>query len=323
MSQLEQVTIIAPSIDFTATSAASTAAKRVLYLENMLPSGLTLPNPTYITGFAMWNQMGTDYPSGTDGDISVAIDPGKQFVVASGFPATESIHPKFLKMLGVLECAPGAKRLYVAPSFNPPLAYRPYRDCIIVAPEVRGGVAMQVFLSISFMAEGDIAVPAPEAIPEGASDAYRITLDTNSPANGNLCIRNMLPIVAGGTEIRAHLSALDSASVIGHASVGLRSGTSSSTLDTPVELKFGGVSGVSLAAHSGAWSDWVSLSTSPGQNLLLTVSQFGGTNNRAFKTANGDGNWNSASDSWNTAAMQGTATWQADRTHIVDRVQVR
>lgn len=314
----ELVTIVAPQIAFAYTAAESVRAKGVIYLEDIEPS---LPAVIYLRRFVIWNQgaASSGYPAGLNGDITVAVDPDRKYTEESGFPVAEMRDPKYLKLLGVMELRPGAP-CWTDRTFDCPVAYRRGRDCIVIAPECSdtGGQAA-IFLAFGFEAAGDIGV---EAMPSGAADAFRMGLNSDCPSNGNICFRNLVPIKAGGTEVRVRVRSFTSPSVVNHLSVGVQS-SGSTTTATPVELTFNSASGVSLGAHQSKWSDWVSLGTSAGQKLLVTASLFNGNNAWAFRAANGAGAWNSASDSWNTAAMQGAVGYQLDRTHVIDRVQVR
>lgn len=322
---MEQVTIVAPPIDFLLSGDSAMGAKCVLYLENMVPPNIVLPSVVYLTRTLIWNQMADrDYLAGCMGDISLGVDPGKQFTIASGFPATENAIPLFIKFLGALEFMPGASHQKIE-TYDPPIAYHPYRDCIIVAPEVgiNSAQSVDIRLGFSFQADADLNVAVEAPPPTGTTDAFRATLDANSAGNPNYCIRPVIPAISvGGTQIRVHVSALQSACIINHASIGVQSGTTSSTTTVPVELKFGGASGVTVPANQGAWSDWTDFQTLSGQKLLATFSLFNSSNSWAYKKANGSGTLISSTDCWNTADMPG-ATAQEGRTHIVDRVQIR
>jgi hypothetical protein len=201
-------------------------------------------------------------------------------------------------------------------TFDPPLMYTPGVDAIIFAPEAAGGDTVQIFVGLQFEAASDL-------VPD-YSIVFNQPLDANTANNPDFCIRNLVPNIAfSGTQIRAHVSALSSASVISHASVGIQSSGSIATA-TPVELTFNGNSGISLSANTGAWSDWVNLTTTIGQSLLLTASLFNsGSNSWAYKSVSIAGNWNSSTDSWNAATMGGTVTYQTNRTHVFDQVDVR
>lgn len=312
----EQVTILAAPLNFPYSSALS--AKCVIFLEDICSQ---IPEVVYLRRVLIWNQTaaGSGYPSGLMGDVTVAVDPDRQYAESSGFPVVEKVSPKFLKFLGALEMKPGAS-CWSEEKLDPPIAYRRGRDGIVFAPECNSvSGSASIFLAFSFEATEDIGI---EPIPSGASDAFRMTLDHDTGGNGNICIRNLIPITAGGTQMRARFRAFESGSVVSHASVGVQ-GSGSTTGATPVELTFSSSSGVSLNAHEHKWSDWATLNTSQGQNLLLTCSLFNNNNNAwAYKESNGAGNWNGATDCWNVASMAG-GTWQSGRTHVIDRVQVK
>ena len=321
---MEQVQVTSPPISFACDYPSSLAANQIYYLENRFPANIKLPNPCRITRVFIWNETNEDYPSDMVGNISFAIDPGKEYIKASGFPETQTSGPLYLKTLGILEMRTGMDHEKVY-EFNPPLAYRPYQDAIVVAPETftTANYTAQIYLGICFEAENDIS-SVTESIPVGATAVYQSTLDSLNANLANYSIRNLIPAIsAGGTQVRVRVSAGSLCSVVNHASVGIQSGATSGTTAAPVELKFGGNSGVTIAAYKSVWSDWVNLTTTQRQNLLATVSMFGSATNWAYKTINADGNWNSQSDSWNTAAMQGTVTHQPTRSHIVDGVQVK
>jgi hypothetical protein len=309
--------------------ASHYAANQVLYLEDYLPAGVTLPNPAYITGFIAFDEAHTvaSYGANTYGCVSFAVDPARRYMSTSRFPQQQLALPDTLKTLGVLRIAAGSAAISIDKQFSPPIAYRP-GDAIIVGPQgfgpLGGGLYEMLRLSLGFriLAEQDlIARPT-----SGPVSVFQAPLNTNSAGNNNLCIRNVFPrLILGGNQIRVKIAALSSPCVVQRISVGIRNGLSPDTIAAPVELLCAGGHGVSVAANSEQWSDWGSLTTQPGQSVLGNVSLFNGTgaNAWAFRTMSGADSYSSNVDAWNTAAMGGTPVLQRGRTHVISDVQVQ
>lgn len=325
MSETVQYVFVRPP--FVAGSG-SAGARAVLRLEDVVPD---LPDPILITSGRIWVQEPFIFPADAGGDIAVAVDPRGQYVAANGWPATELPNQpmiQYLKTIAIFEASPGhCKRMQVFDLSNAPVAYRRSQgDCIIFAPELLGTGTIWAFLQINWRQVGDIIPPtAPPPPPEGAT-VYSITLDSNTAGNANTAIRMMLAGLTPGptNKVRVRVSARDSACTINAASVGVRSGATPNTVATPAQLLFGGNAGVTIPPNTSIYSDWLSFEFLAGDTLAVTFDLFNGptANNWAYKATSSDDNYQSTVPSYNTAVLGGTVTPQANRTHIIDRVEV-
>jgi hypothetical protein len=314
----ELVTLIAPPVDFSGSEASSLAAKRVILLENLLPPEFgPLTGPVKIRGLLIWNQMAGDYPAGCSGDVSVAVDPGKRFITASGFPAVETCDPMFLKCLGVLEFAPGREH-GARWTFDPPIVYHPGVDAIVFAPEANTTGAsppqIAIFQEYYIEAAGDFAL-APGVV-------FNQALDTNSNNNSPpCCLRSLIPNIAvGGSQVAVRVTAGDQPLVLSHVGVGIQSGSGPNMTAAPAAALFNGQPGVTVPAGQSMWG-YASLVTQAGQSLVLNFSRPASWKQRSVGSAP---SWFAQdADSYGNAAMQGTVIAQANRTHCVDCVMVQ
>lgn len=309
---LQQVALQFPPIQ------AANQTNAVLYLENVLSVADGLPNPCYITKVRIWCETGGVIPAGT-GNVAVAIDPGKAYITASGFPATQNVNAVFLKTLADWELLPDTPFEKVE-DFNPPVVYNPGVDAIIFAPEFVGlSGTLQIWVQLWVQATGDFPLPAsqPDVIfDQAVTNVSQITT--------LLSIRHMILINAPAPlgQVRVHVQALTEPETISGVSVGIQSGSTSSTVAPPVEATFGGASGFSIPNDQGLWSDWVNLPTTEGENLAVTVTIPANTY-WAYRPTSTVSNYSSGIDNTLTAAMQGTVSFQANRSHVIDMVEVQ
>lgn len=102
--------------------------------------------------------------------------------------------------------------------------------------------------------------------------AKSYALNSNNPNGANLSIRQAIPsIAAGGTQIRVTFNSDTTAGkrlTTVHCSIAKQSSGSTASA-TPVELTFSGASGFDIANNSSITSDWVGLTTTIGDNLLI------------------------------------------------------
>lgn len=321
----EQVTIQLRFPAWPGTFASSRANYAAYQIRELVPVGTDLPDPLYITRVSLWNQNSMPYPAESRGHVALAIDPRGQYAAESGFPQQQATLPYFLKSLAIYEPMPSGPKGYVQ-AFNPPVAYRASQgDLLIWVPEVDGTGPMHVTATVYFLANGDIPEPPPEPAPPDATTVYQITLVAQAGPTGTaLCHRaRVLGIAAGGSEARVRFTALQQPTIIEAASVGIRSGATSSTTAPPVPLTFAGQPGVTVSPGQSVWSDWVGLATVAGQDLLVTTWQANLPENWWGFTENAAGGWYSLVDSTGSAAMLGTPVNQETRAHVLDRVQVR
>lgn len=286
-----------------------------------MPPGTTLPNPCYIHRLMIWDDGAPPYPPDLNGNLAVSVDPNREYLKASGFPEQQLGLTQTLKTLGALLVGPGRGQMSDT-VHNPPIAYR-HGDAIITAPNLPaptggGSRGFNVFLSFNYSAEADI-VPR-----QTVGLVFDQRLNAVVSSVGNISIRNIIPpLPFAGTQVRARVATLGVTTIGAAASIGIRSGATSSTTTTPVPLKFnGGQAGFVLNANETLWSDWVNLTTQAGQSLMATVDLLNGNNNAySYKKQSFAGNYSSASASAGSATMS-APTFQMERTHIIDAVEI-
>ncbi len=287
-----------------------------IFLENYVNA--LLPSTIYITRTVIWNEMGPfgELPAGATGNVSFAVDPGRGYAASADFPATQNTQVQFVKTLAIWELFPGGSNQSWR-DFSPPVSYHPGQDAILVAPECKlpNNANLYLFFGVYFAASGDLStLPMPIG-------TYAVPNDSVTIANAPIYIRDLLPAQTG-TKLRVHVSMPTLvASSAAHVSVGVQNGNGPNTLAAPVELTFNGSSGYSLLPGAQLWSDWIDFPVTAGQNLLINVSFPLATNYWSYKAVSAYGNWSSAVDGWSSAAMPGSVTFQANRTHAVDGVQ--
>lgn len=94
-------------------------------------------------------------------------------------------------------------------------------------------------------------------------------------------------ISAGGTQVRVTFKAgTGGTMVVANCSIGIQSAAEVTTA-TPVELKFSGVSGFSIASSATILSDWATLTTSNGQTLVVVIDNTSGSS--IFLSGKGSG----------------------------------
>lgn len=308
--------------------SGSVAARAVLRLEDVVPD---LPDTILITGTRIWAQEPFIFPNDAGGDVAVAVDPRGQYVAANGWPNVEQQHQpmiQYLKTIGIFEASPGhCKRMQVFDLGNSPVAYRRTQgDVILFAPEFLGSGTLWLFLQVNWRQVGDIIPPAPPPPPEGATTVYSIALDSNTAGNANMAIRVMLAGMTPGptNKVRIRVSARESACTINSTSIGVRDGSTPNTVAPPAQLLFGSNAGIALAPNTSIYSDWLPFQFVAGDTLAVTFDLFNGVsaNNWAYKAVSSDSNYQSAVPSYNAAVLGGVVTPQANRTHIIDQVQV-
>lgn len=311
-------------------SLTASGGNQVVFLENYVDQ--LLPNPVYITSAVTWNEMGSELllPAGIRGNVTVGVDPGKQYLRASGFPPTQFIMPQFTKTLAAWEIFPSGS-IQSWREFSPPIGYRAGQDAILIGPECTTPPGSPLFtmnfsLNIRFQNVGDLtSLPMPIVTYAGYSN------DGVSVGNTSTSVRNVVP-AKDGTKIRVHASSGPfgkadepnfSPSVASHVSVCIQSGTGPNCTATPTELRFNATPGVSNGPGSRLWSDWTDFTASLGQNLLVIESftAAGSNNVIGYRATAPNGVWVSPVDGWNEATMPGSPTFRANRTLGIDGVQ--
>lgn len=265
--------------------------------------------------------LGSAFPVGTYGDITVAVDPFGLYTSSADFPANQFEEPLFLKSLVQMETMHGSS-VFQGGELIHPVRYRKSQgDKILVAPEgTPGNGIAQLYLCIGWRDNEDIPLQA-------GTEVFSIALDSDSSASAPVALRNVVSCPPACSEVRVRVSSRDSACVVNRASIGVRNGTSPNTTATPVELTFNTLTGFLLAPFSRRWSDWVPLPKAAGDQFLVHFDlQSPNPNNRwAFKFSGvaGDNSYSGTAPSSNLITLPGASAETVGRTHIVDRVEVR
>jgi hypothetical protein len=289
----------------------------VLKIENYVDQ--ILQYPLAICKSVVWWDDAYAIPSNVRGNIAFAVDPGGAYCQRANWPWQQKWEPILLNPLGVYEIFPGGRRRNME-EYHVPVAYRD-GDIIIVAPEIAPG---SVKISRSWLA---LSIASETRIADWpvADQPFSIELANVTNANPGYCLRNLLPgPTAPATQVRVHVASHYTATQdckISHVSIGVQD-TGSSTVAAPVPMKFAGLNEYWMYPDTGLWTDWVDLPVNAGQSVLATVSLFNPTNSWSY-SASGNGCWTSQTDSWNSAAMAGSVSYQENRTHVIDRVQYR
>ncbi len=143
------------------------------------------------------------------------------------------------------------------------------------------------------------------------------TLDTNVAGLQGFSIRSVTDtLTAGGDQVAVRFEAASAANtVLANCSIGILGGAVFPNMTTqdragrtqPIELKFGGVSGVSLAPGATATSDFTVLSFYSSDNLVI-VMDFSSTAASAGRLLNAGtpiSQFKAATASYNTAVVSG------------------
>ena len=310
-------------------SLTASGGNQLMYLENYVDQ--LLPSPVYITSAIMWTEMGPQLalPAGIKGNITIGIDPGKQYVRDSGYPPNQFIMPQFTKSVGAWEMFPSGS-IQSWRDFSPPIGYRT-GDAFLIAPECTTPagsplLTLNFSFNVRFQNVGDLtSLPMPTVTYDGYPN------DSVSVGNTPASFRNTIP-AKNGTKIRVHASSGPfgksgqpnfSPSIASHVSVCIQSGTGPNCIAAPVELTFNATSGVSNGPGSRLWSDWTDFTASLGQSLLVIESFTapGNANVIGYRAIAPNGVWSSSVDGWNVAMMPGSPVFQANRTLGIDGVQ--
>lgn len=131
---------------------------------------------------------------------------------------------------------------------------------------------------------------------------WSAALGSNFSGFPNYSVRQLVTSSASGDMIRVKIKSHTSGTLIlDHLSIGVQD-SDANTLATPVELQFGGSSGVTISG-SEEWSDWVAFSVQPGANYIVVLDI--GTNGDISYQAGGSQWKKAASDSWNLSSVSG------------------
>jgi hypothetical protein len=157
-------------------------------------------------------------------------------------------------------------------------------------------------------------------------DAWTRTLPAVSSGWSGYSVRQKHTIGAGGLQVRVTVQAPSSGSVVlAHLSIGVQA-SGVNTVSVPVEIKFGGASGLTLASGApDAVSDWADLETEQGQVLISVLDHASAASSMASNSTDGDGvchQW--GAQSYDQASPGGTwncnpATWS----HAIKKIEVQ
>lgn len=143
---------------------------------------------------------------------------------------------------------------------------------------------------------------------------FSITLDADDSGGENYSERILIKAVkSSGTSVAITFQASSAAQWdTDNVSIGVQaaSGNPFDTKATPVELKFSGASGFSIAAGGSLTSDMASLSYDIGDTLVVTLDNATTNGNPAKHTSNGQRYYKSATNSYADAAPAGS--WTTD-----------
>jgi hypothetical protein len=157
-------------------------------------------------------------------------------------------------------------------------------------------------------------------------DAWTKTLSAVSSGWSGYSVRQKHPMSAGGQQVRVTVQAPSSGSVVlAHLSIGVQA-AGINTVAVPVEIKFGGASGLTLASGApDAVSDWANLETAQGQVLISVLDHASVASAMASNSTDGDGichQW--GAQSYDQASPGGSwncnpATWS----HAIKKIEVQ
>lgn len=272
-----------------------------------------VPDPCQITRVIMWSQN-EDFPSDASGDITLAIDPFSDYCINAGFPAHQLTAPNLSKTIGMMFVRPGQPRGIYTDFATPILYSNAQNDSIIFAPETGGAFDIQMDLGFQFLSPADIVIPT-------GTNVYSLTLDSQT-TNSGIAIRDVATCAGiAGCKARVRVSAGAAGFYCNSASIGIRSGETSTMAAAPIPLTFQGQAWCYLPSGF-LWSDWVTLIKAPEDQLLVSFDMFNVSNTWAYKATATDGNYSAPVANSGNATMAGAVTWQANRTHIVDRIEI-
>lgn len=299
-------------------------ANQIFYLENYV-NGI-LPDEVSITGAMVWADGGGPIVN-SRGNIGFGVDPKSTYINTSGYPARQKTWPETIKTLVMWEIGPGGSR-QAQGKFPGAIKYRK-GDALIGGPEcfpVTGATGDPIdgmFLILFLETNGDwMPLPAANWLLDQPLTEWAI----GSPAYSARCLVAAPPVNA--TKIRVRIYSLDlqenKQDKVSNMSVGIRSGATSNTVSTPVELKFNGQSGYNLSPRQRQWSNWTPINIVAGQELLISMKMFADPNGNAmtYRSSGGLGCWTTPSpDAWNSAVMPGPVTAQPGFMQKIDAVQ--
>jgi hypothetical protein len=133
---------------------------------------------------------------------------------------------------------------------------------------------------------------------------WQATMAGNASGYAGRSSRQVVAGLGDGNQIRVTLAASTAeAMTIKHVSVVERSGSTSNGTGTPVEIKFGGASGASLAAGATLTSDWTNFTVESGKTYLVIVDY--NTGNPRYGSSTPGFYWQYSTESWSQQNVSG------------------
>ena len=134
---------------------------------------------------------------------------------------------------------------------------------------------------------------------------------------------------AGGDQLRVRIKAGTSGrTTLSRVSVGKLGASQPNTAATPVELKFGGLSGLDIGPSEAMWSDWLNFSTTAGDTLVVVADYAATGGNFAWNgwpppnPSNADEWYKYTTASWDQATVSGFAQ-NVGLCILVDSIEVQ
>ena len=122
---------------------------------------------------------------------------------------------------------------------------------------------------------------------EAIVSAYTDSLPDNGTGWSNYTARGILPLTAGGTEVRVDLKGGNDGTTLDHIAIVERSGSTYNGTAIPTEITFSGSSGVDISSNATVTSDWITYSTTASTDYLGIVDFSGSGNSHVAWTDSG------------------------------------
>lgn len=312
------VTLNPPSLEFTAPSAGPYGTKAWTLLENVALRFDGFPADAEIVRSYAWSQQPNDYPTDCYGDLTWGVYP-KLYGDLSGVPERERCQPIGIGLLGRLLFRRGADLLDWR-DHPVPIPYRP-GDRLGFFHEISGAPSRTLSIFTGLIVRSATGF---EELPGIVYHDIPNCSVTGQGAHSFRCTASDIP--AGGTEVRVTVLGLDHGVSLSHMSIGVRHGASGFDMKAnPVPLSFTG--GPAVGAHAYKRSDWVPLTTQPGDALLIHSCVSGSWVYKDVSTADGNpGCYVAGTSGHDAQAFSGTVqviNGTHHRKHVVAMIEVR
>lgn len=320
LSVANVVTLNPPSLEVVVDASGAYSAKSWSLLESAALRFASFPADAEIVRSYAWSQQMADYPPGCYGDLTWAVYP-RLYGDLSGIPGRERCQPIGPWLLGRLLFRPGADVLDWR-DHPEPIPYRP-GDRIGMFPEIAGAPYRPLSIFTGLI------VRSATGFDELPGIVYHDPPNRSAWGQGAYSFRcTASEIPAGGNEVRVTVAALGEGLNLSHMSIGRRNGASGfNMVASPVPVTFGGAAGFSLAPHASWRSDWVALTTQPGDALLIHSCVSGSWVYKDVSTADGNpGCYVAGTSGHDAQTFSGTVqviNGTHHRKHVVAMIEVR